>query len=106
MSKVDIDNVVTSKLGAQASAGGLVGQIEARSIDWVPPQERHGTVAGQAQLWFLGNFQFFSIATGFYGVQNGLSLAWSIAAGAAGILFGTLFMAFHATQGPVFGYPR
>lgn len=57
-------------------------------------------------LWFLGNFQPFSIATGFLGVQLGLSLGWAILAGALGILIGTLFMAFHASQGPVFGLPQ
>jgi nucleobase:cation symporter-1, NCS1 family len=85
---------------------GVVGQIEQRSIDWVPPSERHGTVAGQFRLWFLGNFQPFSIATGFLGVSLGLSLWWSIIAGTLGILIGTLFMAFHASQGPVFGLPQ
>jgi purine-cytosine permease-like protein len=35
-----------------------------------------------------------------------LSLGWTIVAGIAGIAFGTLFMAFHATQGPVLGLPQ
>ncbi len=85
---------------------GLLGQIEARSIDWIPDPERHGTVRQQAALWFLGNFQYFTIPIGFLGPSLGLSLGWSILAGALGILFGTLFMAFHATQGPVFGLPQ
>src|SRR5947209_19638265 len=79
---------------------GLLRQIETRSIDWVPDTERHGTVRQQAMLWFLGNFQYFTIPIGFLGPTLGLSLWWSIVAGAGGILFGTLFMAFHATQGP------
>jgi NCS1 family nucleobase:cation symporter-1 len=87
-------------------AGGLLGQIEAHSIDWIPDPERHGTVRQQSMLWFLGNFQYFTIPIGFVGPALGLSLAWSILAGALGILFGTLFMAFHATQGPVFGLPQ
>ena len=41
--------------------------IEARSIDWVPETERHGTIWHQAPLWFLGNFQYFSIPIGFVG---------------------------------------
>jgi purine-cytosine permease-like protein len=36
----------------------------------------------------------------------GLSRLWSIVAGVTGIAFGTLFMAFHATQGPVLGLPQ
>ena len=79
---------------------GLLGQIEVHSIDWIPDTERHGRVWQQAMLWFLGNFQYFTIPIGFVGPALGLSLGWSILAGALGIGFGTLFMAFHATQAP------
>ncbi len=85
---------------------GLLGQIEVHSIDWIPDTERHGKTWQQAMLWFLGNFQYFTIPIGFVGPALGLSLGWSILAGALGIWFGTLFMAFHATQGPVFGLPQ
>ena len=85
---------------------GLLGQIEVHSIDWIPDTERHGRTWQQAMLWFLGNFQYFTIPIGFVGPALGLSLGWTILAGAAGIAFGTLFMAFHATQGPVFGLPQ
>ncbi|HWE10973.1 MAG TPA: cytosine permease [Solirubrobacteraceae bacterium] len=81
-------------------------EIERRSIDWVPEEERHGRLWHQAPLWFLGNFQYFSIPIGFIGPGLGLSLGWSIVAGALGILVGTLFMAFHATQGPRLGLPQ
>src|SRR6184192_2954397 len=64
--------------------GGLLGQVEVHSIDWIPDPERHG----------------------FVGPALGLSMGWSILAGVLGIWFGTLFMAFHATQGPVFGLPQ
>jgi nucleobase:cation symporter-1, NCS1 family len=80
--------------------------IETRSIDWVPENERHGRIWHQAPLWFLGNFQYFSIPIGFVGPALGLSLGWSILAGALGILTGTVFMAFHAAQGPTFGLPQ
>jgi|GEM_PF-5987169 len=36
----------------------------------------------------------------------GLSLGWTIVASASGILFGTLFMAFHASQRPTMGLPQ
>jgi nucleobase:cation symporter-1, NCS1 family len=86
--------------------GGLLGQIEVHSIDWIPDTERHGKTWQQAMLWFLGNFQYFTIPIGFVGPSLGLSLGWSILAGTLGICFGTLFMAFHATQGPIFGLPQ
>ena len=84
----------------------LLGQIEVHSIDWIPDPERHGKVWQQTMLWFLGNFQYFTIPIGFVGPSLGLSLGWSILGGTLGIAFGTLFMAFHATQGPVFGLPQ
>jgi purine-cytosine permease-like protein len=90
---------------AHARGGGIRG-IEARSIDWVPENERHGKVWHQAPLWFLGNFQYFTIPIGFIGPSLGLSLWWTILAGTTGILVGTVFMAFHATQGPTLGLPQ
>jgi NCS1 family nucleobase:cation symporter-1 len=80
--------------------------IEQRSIDWVPEDERHGKLWHQAPLWFLGNFQYFSIPIGFIGPALGLSLGWSVLAAALGIVVGTLFMALHATQGPRLGLPQ
>lgn len=80
--------------------------IETRSIDYVPDDERHGKVGHQGPFWFVGNFQPFTLALGFVGPSLGLSLWWTVVAGIAGIAFGTLFMAFHATQGPVLGLPQ
>ncbi len=85
---------------------GLLAQVEVHSIDWIPDPERHGRNWQQAMLWFLGNFQYFTIPIGFVGPSLGLSLGWSILAGTFGIAVGTLFMAFHATQGPIFGLPQ
>ena len=82
------------------------GEIEQRSIDWVPEDQRHGRLWHQAPLWFLGNFQYFSIPIGFIGPGLGLALGWSVLAGALGVVVGTLFMAFHATQGPRLGLPQ
>ena len=90
---------------ARAQGAGISG-IETRSIDWIPDTERHGKVWHQAPLWFLGNFQYFTIPIGFIGPSFGLSLAWTIVAGTAGILVGTVFMALHATQGPTLGLPQ
>lgn len=82
------------------------GGIEVRSIDYVPEHERHGKVKDQGPFWFLGNFQFFTIAIGFIGPSMGLSLGYTALAGIIGILFGTLFMAFHASQGAELGLPQ
>ena len=86
--------------------GGLTRGIERRSIDYVPEDERHGKVWHQGPFWFLGNFQFFTITIGFIGPGIGLAMGWTILAGTLGILFGTLFMAFHAIQGAQLGLPQ
>jgi purine-cytosine permease-like protein len=82
------------------------GGIEQRSIDFVPEAERHGKVSHQGPFWFLSNFHFFSLAIGFVGPSLGLSLGYTILAGILGIAIGTVFMAFHASQGPEMGLPQ
>lgn len=81
-------------------------QIETRSIDFVPDAERHGRIRDQGPFWFLSNFHFMSIAVGFVGPSMGLSLVGTIVASVLGILIGTTFQAFHATQGPALGLPQ
>lgn len=91
---------------ADAPRAGAVSAIEVHSIDWVPPSDRHGRVWQQGPFWFLGNFQPFTVSIGLIGPAIGLSLGWTIIACTAGILFGTFFMAFHASQGPRLGLPQ
>lgn len=91
---------------ASTPAEAGLGAIETRSIDYVPESVRHGKVWQQGPFWFLGNFQFFTITIGFIGPSIGLTMLETIVAGALGIAFGTLFMAFHATQGPHLGLPQ
>jgi nucleobase:cation symporter-1, NCS1 family len=80
--------------------------IEHKSIDYVAEHERHGRVIDQGPFWFLGNFHFFTIAIGFVGPSMGLSFGFTSLAGALGILFGTIFVAFHASQGAELGLPQ
>lgn len=80
--------------------------IEKHSIDYVPTSERHGKVWNQGPFWFTPNFHFVAMSIGFIGPSMGLSCLWTSIAGALGIMFGTLFMAFHATQGPELGLPQ
>ena len=80
--------------------------IERRSIEFVPEDERHGRVVDQGPFWFLSNFHFFAIAIGFVGPSLGLSLGYTALAGTLGILLGTTFQAFHASQGAELGLPQ
>jgi purine-cytosine permease-like protein len=84
----------------------LLSGIEIHSIDYVPLRERHGTVGDQAKFWFLGNFNFGTIAIGLIGPSMGLGLGWTILGESIGILIGTLFQAFHASQGAELGLPQ
>jgi NCS1 family nucleobase:cation symporter-1 len=80
--------------------------IERNSIDYVAEDKRHGRVIDQLPFWFLGNFNFFTIAIGFVGPSMGLGFGYTSLAGGLGILFGTLFVAFHASQGAQLGLPQ
>jgi purine-cytosine permease-like protein len=98
-----VAKTTTSPTGT--STGRSLG-AETRSIDWVPDAERHGKVRQQGMLWFLGNFQYFTIALGFVGPALGLPFGPSVLAGVLGIAVGTVFMVFHASQGPRLGLPQ
>jgi NCS1 nucleoside transporter family len=80
--------------------------VEVRSIDYVPLRERHGQLWHLGPLWFMGNAQIATLAVGVVGVTAGGNLIWSLIAIAAGVLFGTFFMAFHSAQGPQLGLPQ
>lgn len=82
------------------------GVIESRHIDYVPEHERKGKLWRQGPFWFLGNFQPFTVSIAFLGPVFGLNGLWTSIAGVTGILFGTLFMAAHAAQGPRLGLPQ
>ncbi|MGZ4509668.1 MAG: purine-cytosine permease family protein [Blastococcus sp.] len=80
--------------------------LESRSIDYVPPEERHGVAWHQGPFWFTGGFVLPSMLIGFIGPGLGLGLGWSLLGVVTGMAFGTLFMALHANQGPRLGLPQ
>ncbi len=69
----------------------------------MPANERHGSVVDHGKFWFLSNFQFYSIAIGFIGPSMKLSFSSTVVAALLGVLSGTVFTAFHASQGPQLG---
>ena len=89
-----------------AGQGKSTAGVEAHHIEFIPASERKGVVWKQGPFWFLGNFQPFTVAIGLIGPALGLSLKWSILAAILGVIFGTLFMAAHAAQGPRLGLPQ
>jgi nucleobase:cation symporter-1, NCS1 family len=80
--------------------------IEARSFDFVPEDERHGTAMSQAQFWFMINATLITLFTGAIGPLYKLDLSWTLVAIVLGSAFGTLFQAFHGAQGPRMGLPQ
>jgi nucleobase:cation symporter-1, NCS1 family len=80
--------------------------IELRSIDWVPHEERHGKVSDLGGVWFSGNAELTTMATGVLCISLGGNLIWTMIAMLVGTLFGTFFTAFHSAQGPQLGLPQ
>ena len=72
--------------------------VEGHSIDFIPEDERTDKLSSQGPFWFLGNFTFFTMTIGFVGPSVGLTALWTTLAGTLGIMFGTLFMAFHGSS--------
>lgn len=97
---------MTTAPAPTGSATRRRGSLEVRSIDWIPAEERHGKTSHQGPFWFLCNFHPFTVALGFVGPALGLSLAWTILAATIGVLFGTIFLGLHGSQGPALGLPQ
>ncbi|MFD6517745.1 purine-cytosine permease family protein [Rhodococcus sp. NPDC060176] len=99
-----LDSESPTGLNAHVEAGNT--GIERRSIDWIPNSERHGKVSSLGGIWFVGNVNLTSMATGVTAFTFGAGLFWTSVAAVLGILFGTFFMAFHSAQGPHLGLPQ
>ena len=54
--------------------------LEVRSIDYVPRSERHGKTWHLGAVWFVGNAELVSFATGPIGISLGLNFAWTAVA--------------------------
>ncbi|MGL3807903.1 purine-cytosine permease family protein [Paeniglutamicibacter sp. R2-26] len=80
--------------------------VEQRTIEYIPLDERRGKPWHVTPVWFTSTSGLTSLAIGTIGVLNGLSLLWAILAIILGSAFGTVFSAFHASQGPQMGMPQ
>ncbi len=87
--------------------GEHVAQIEQRTIQQIPLDQRHGRPRDLFTLWFGANLTMLTVATGALCTSVfHLSLAASLIAILFGNLFGAVFMALHAAQGPHLGVPQ
>ncbi|MEK6347724.1 MAG: cytosine permease [Burkholderia sp.] len=80
--------------------------VEKRSIEFIPLNERYGTPKRLFTIWFSANMQVTALVVGTLGIVSGLSLFWTIAAVVLGNVIGTIFMAAHSAQGPHLGIPQ
>jgi NCS1 family nucleobase:cation symporter-1 len=83
-----------------------LAEIEVRSIDHVPADERHGKLSGQFTFWFAATMNIFNIVLGGVAVYLGLNFFWACVAIVLGTIVGLLFVGFHAIQGPRLGVPQ
>jgi NCS1 family nucleobase:cation symporter-1 len=83
-----------------------LAQIEVRSIDRIPADERHGRVRDQFTFWFSNNANIFVVVLGGVLVFMGLDFLWACAAIVLGVVIGLVFVGFHAVQGPRLGVPQ
>ena len=80
--------------------------VERRTIDVIPPEERHGTPANQLTLWMGANLQITAIVDGALAVVFGADALWAILGLLLGNLAGGVVMALHSAQGPRLGLPQ
>ena len=80
--------------------------VEARSIEMIPPRERHGHPRGQFTLWFGANAQITAIVDGALAVVFGADAFWAIIGLLVGNVVGGAVMALHSAQGPKLGLPQ
>ena len=80
--------------------------IERRSIDFIPPEERHGSPRSLLYVWFAANTSITAVVTGALFVILGNSALWSIPAIVLGNAVGGFFTSLHSAQGPTLGVPQ
>jgi nucleobase:cation symporter-1, NCS1 family len=83
-----------------------LGELEVRSIDHIPSEERHGRIRDQFTLWFAATMNIFNIVLGGVAVLLGLNFLWACISIALGTVIGLLLVGFHAIQGPKLGVPQ
>jgi NCS1 family nucleobase:cation symporter-1 len=81
--------------------------FEQRTIQQIPLDQRHGRARDLFTIWFGANLTIVTVATGaLCTTVFHLSLPTALFAIIFGNLFGAIFMALHAAQGPHLGVPQ
>jgi NCS1 family nucleobase:cation symporter-1 len=80
--------------------------IENRSIEFIPENERYGSARRLFTIWCSANMQVTTMVIGALGIVAGLDLGWTCIGLILGNLIGSIFMAAHSAQGPHLGIPQ
>src|ERR1700690_3217763 len=82
-------------------------RIEDKTIQPIPPNERHGRTRDLFSLWFGSNIMLLTVVTGALATSvYGLPFWLSVIAIVVGNLLGAVLMALHSAQGPRLGGAR
>ena len=82
-------------------------RIEDKTIQPIPPSERHGRPRDLFSLWFGSNIMLLTVVTGALATSvYGLPFWLAVVAIVVGNLVGAIFMALHSAQGPRLGVPQ
>ena len=82
-------------------------RIEDKTIQPIPPTERHGKPRDLFSLWFGSNIMLLTVVNGALATSvYGLPFWLSVIALVVGNLVGAVFMALHSAQGPRLGVPQ
>ncbi len=81
-------------------------EIESRSVEFIPENERYGSPARLFTIWCSANMQVTTMVIGALGIVAGLNLGWTFIGLILGNLIGSIFMAAHSAQGPHLGIPQ
>ncbi|MEH0111385.1 cytosine permease [Tersicoccus sp. MR15.9] len=81
-------------------------ELEQRSIDFIPADERYGHPRSLLFVWFAANTSITAVVTGALFVILGNSALWSIPAIIIGNAVGGFVTALHSAQGPRLGVPQ
>lgn len=81
-------------------------EIENRSVEFIPENERYGSAKRLFTIWCSANMQVTTMVIGALGVVAGLNLGWTFLGLILGNLIGSVFMAAHSAQGPHLGIPQ
>ncbi|MGW7578060.1 purine-cytosine permease family protein [Streptomyces sp. NPDC054765] len=81
--------------------------IEDKTIQPIPPSERHGKARDLFTIWFGSNIMVLAVATGALATTLYGQPFWLAVAGILiGNLLGAVLMALHSAQGPRLGVPQ